>query len=146
MIFSSIFKTYRETYNVRKLISAGLSLGGNLETKKKRIMDLVDLSAEPWRKVAFYSNSEAVEIVTHLYERWENNRRVGNPLDYATEEELDRLILIAERIEPSDIQDQQVRTFIAAIYGEEVLEEIERSKRSKRSKVARILRKMFFLE
>jgi hypothetical protein len=145
MIFASILKTYRETYNVRKLISAGPRLGSSLEAKKRRIMNLVDLSAEPWRKAAFYSNSEAVELVSKLYERWESSKRVGNPLDYATEEELDRLILIAENIEPSDIQDQQVRTFIAAIYGEEVLEEMEKRGR-KRSRVARVIRKIFFLE
>ncbi|MCX8184451.1 MAG: hypothetical protein RMI56_06205 [Sulfolobales archaeon] len=118
----------------------------SIESKKRRLMELVDLSFEPWRKAAFYSNDEAVGVLTQLYQRWELHKRVGSPLDYATEEELDRLLVIAEGIEPENMQDQQSKMLIAALYGEEVLESIK-SREKKRSRgFMRILKKMFFLE
>ncbi len=124
-------------------------MSDGLEPKKRRLMELIDLSAEPWRKAAFYSNEEAMEILTQLYQRWERRLRAGTPLDYATEEELDRLLLIAERIEPEDIDSQQSRMLITALYGEEVLEELKRREREKErkksEKLKRILRQMFFL-
>lgn len=124
----------------------GKSTSTNLESKKKKLMELVDLSAEPWRKAAFYSNDEAMGIVTQLYQRWEIQRRAGSPLDYATEEELDRLLLIAERLEPGDIQDQQAKMLTAALYGEEVLESLKHEERKKSRRFTRILKRMFFLE
>ncbi|MEM2007033.1 MAG: hypothetical protein QXG17_04395 [Sulfolobales archaeon] len=124
----------------------GNSTSTGIESKKKKLMELVDLSAEPWRKAAFYSNDEAIALVTELYQRWETQKRRGNPLDYATEEELDRLLLIAEKIEPGDIQDQQTRMLIAALYGEEALESVKHEERKKSRKFTRILKRMFFLE
>lgn len=124
----------------------GKNTNTSLESKKKKLMELVDLSLEPWRKAAFYSNDEAMEIVTQLYQRWEIQKRKGSPLDYATEEELDRLLLIAEKIEPGDAQDQQTRMLVAALYGEEALESIRRQERRKSRKISRILKKVFFLE
>jgi len=108
-----------------------LATGSNLESKRRRLMSLVDLSVEPWRKAAFYSNEEAVGIVSELYKRWEAGGRRGTPLDYASEEELDKLILIAESIEPTDISDQQVKMLAAAIYGEEATANLPRKKRSR---------------
>lgn len=122
----------------------GKSTTTSLESKKKKIMELVDLSVEPWRKAAFYSNDEAIGIVTQLYQRWEAQKK-GSPLDYATEEELDRLLLIAEKIEPGDVQDQQSKMLIAALYGEEVLESIKDQEKKKFRKI-NILRRIFFLE
>lgn len=121
----------------------GTALTANLESKKRRLMSLVDSSAEPWRKVVFYSNDEAIGIVTQLYQRWELHGRKGDPLDYATEEEVDRLLLVAERIEPGDMKDQQTRMLIAALYGEEAL---ETRTRQRGGRLRRVLRKIFFLE
>ncbi|MCS7098734.1 MAG: hypothetical protein RMH84_01980 [Sulfolobales archaeon] len=118
----------------------------NIESKKRRLMELVDLSVEPWRKAAFYSNDEAMELLTQLYQRWELNERRGNPLDHATDEELDRLLAVAERIEPEDMRDQQSKMLIAALYGEEVLESVKAQERKRRRGIIRILKKMFFLE
>ncbi len=102
-------------------------------------MSLVDLSVEPWRKAAFYSNEEAVGIVSELYKRWETGGRRGTPLDYASEEELDRLILIAESIEPTDISDQQVRMLATAIYGEEAVANPPKKKSRAKEIIKRIL-------
>ncbi|MEM1622751.1 MAG: hypothetical protein QW780_00415 [Sulfolobales archaeon] len=124
----------------------GKSTGTAIESKKKKLMELIDLSAEPWRKAAFYSNDEAMLLVTKLYQRWEAQKRKGSPLDYASEEELDRLLLIAERIEPGDVQDQQARMLVAALYGEEVLESMKQEERKRSRKFVRILKRMFFLE
>jgi len=104
-------------------------------------MSLVDLSAEPWRKAAFYSNEEAIGIVSELYRRWEANGMRGTPLDYASEEELDRLILIAERIEPTDISDQQVKMLVAAIYGEEAATKQPK----KRNKIVEIIKRILLI-
>ncbi len=122
---------------------------GSLESKKRRLMELVDLSAEPLRKAAFYSNEEAMAILTQLYQRWEHQRRRGTPLDCATEEELDRLLLIAERIEPEDLSAQQSRMLAVALYGEEVLEELrqrERKEKKLSEKLKRVLKNIFFLK
>lgn len=112
-------------------------------------MELVDLSAEPWRKVAFYSSEEAAAILTQLYDRWERHRRNGTPLDYATEEELERLLAIAEGIEPEDVDSQQARMLITALYGEEALEEVRRREREERrpgrlKRILRVLSGVFF--
>jgi hypothetical protein len=118
-----------------------LVTNSSLESKKRRLMSLVDLSAEPWRKVAFYSNEEAVSIVSELYKRWEEGGRRGTPLDYASEEELDRLIFIAERIEPVDISNQQVRILRAAIYGEEAAVNVPK----RRSRVIEIIKRILLI-
>ena len=118
-------------------------MGSSLESKRKRLISLVDSSAEPWRKAVFYSNDEAIGIVTQLYQRWETQGRRGDPLDYASEEELDRLLVIAERIEPGDMRDHQARMLLAALYGEEALE-ARKPRRGER--LWRVLKRMFFLE
>ena len=118
-----------------------LATGSSLEGKRRRLASLVDLSAEPWRKAAFYSNEEAIGIVSELYRRWEAGGMRGTPLDYASEEELDRLILIAERIEPTDVSDQQVKMLVAAIYGEEAAARPPR----RRSRIVKMIKKILLI-
>lgn len=67
-----------------------------MEDLKKKIIDLVDGSRDPWRKVAFYSNQVVSDILTKLYDRWEKSGRKGTPLDYATKDELDILYKYAK--------------------------------------------------
>ncbi|MEM0356074.1 MAG: hypothetical protein QXT88_02995 [Desulfurococcaceae archaeon] len=62
---------------------------------KEKIIELVDKSWEPWRKAAFYSNPLVIEIMDKLYKEWEKEGRKGIPLDYASQEELEKLLQIA---------------------------------------------------
>jgi hypothetical protein len=68
------------------------------EEMREEIVRLIDESREPIYKVAFYSQEEVQEILGKLEKRWEESRRVGRPIDYATEEELEVLYKIAKRI------------------------------------------------
>ncbi len=67
----------------------------DIESMKKKIIEMVDDSSEDGRKIAFYSNPTVQEILDSLYARWENHGRKGIPLDYATEEEVKILYTIA---------------------------------------------------
>ena len=47
---------------------------------------------------AFYSEPFVVQLVNALYERWEENSRRGEPLDYAKPSELEKLLALARRV------------------------------------------------
>ncbi len=54
----------------------------------KEIVSLVEESRDGWRKTAFYSDDDVMNLLEELYDRWEEAGRTGLPLDYATEEEI----------------------------------------------------------
>lgn len=82
-----------------------------MEDLKRRIKDLIDGSRDPWRKAVFYSNPVVSDILTKLYERWEENGRKGIPLDYATMDELETLYRFAKAAVDAP-EGEALRSFI----------------------------------
>jgi len=62
---------------------------------RERILALVE-TAPQINKAAFYSDPYVEEIITELHSRWEGAGYKGEPIDYATEEELRKLLELAE--------------------------------------------------
>ncbi len=54
-------------------------------------------ASNQWIRAAFYSDPEVVDILERLYERWYDNNEEGEPIDYATYEELEVLYERARR-------------------------------------------------
>ena len=48
-----------------------------------------------WIRAAFYSDPEVESILNALYERWNRSNGVGEPIDYATDEEVETLYRLA---------------------------------------------------
>ncbi|MEZ0393527.1 MAG: hypothetical protein ABWK00_00545 [Desulfurococcaceae archaeon] len=65
---------------------------------KRKVLGLIDSSQDRGIKYAFYSNERVKEIMQRLYERWEGAGMKGMPIDYATDEELEALVSVAERV------------------------------------------------
>ena len=87
----------------------------------------MELSADPWRKMAFYSDREVVAIMDEVYARWEESGRIGEPLDYATDEELEVLAKKAEAVRGvvsrGDINQVMLRAAYGAVKWKEEEEE-----------------------
>ncbi len=49
-----------------------------------------------WVRAAFYSDPSVEDILNKLYERWTRNNNVGEPIDYATDEEVEILYKLAK--------------------------------------------------
>ncbi|RLE52780.1 MAG: hypothetical protein DRJ26_04260 [Candidatus Methanomethylicota archaeon] len=66
----------------------------NLSELKKRFINLheIYLEANRWAMAAFYSDSEVSKLNNILYERWAKEGMKGEPIDYASKEELLMLI------------------------------------------------------
>lgn len=62
---------------------------------KRRILRLVE-EAPQLNKAAFYSDPVVMALVENLHERWRRAGYEGEPIDYATPEELERLYELAE--------------------------------------------------
>ena len=62
---------------------------------KQRILRLVE-EAPQLNKAAFYSDPVVMALVENLHERWQRAGYEGEPIDYATSEELERLYELAE--------------------------------------------------
>lgn len=62
---------------------------------KERILSLVE-TAPQINKAAFYSDPYVEELIVELHSRWENAGHAGEPIDYATREELEKLLELAE--------------------------------------------------
>ncbi len=77
----------------------------DLDKKKEKILNLIDDSRENGRKIAFYSDPVVANIIEQLYNRWEKNKRIGIPLDYADEKEIKILYNMA--IKYSNISDEE---------------------------------------
>ncbi len=54
-------------------------------------------TANEWVQAAFYGDPTVGRITETLYKRWEEAGRAGEPLDYATDEELRELHRLAQR-------------------------------------------------
>lgn len=63
---------------------------------KSRLRALLDMR-DSWVLAAFYSDPEVAKINSALEQRWRDAGEVGEPLDYASEEEVRRLLSVAER-------------------------------------------------
>jgi hypothetical protein len=50
-----------------------------------------------WVRAAFYSDPDVENILNLLYERWQASGGRGEPIDYATDEEIEALYQIARR-------------------------------------------------
>lgn len=74
----------------------------SLEDMKKEIIDIVDKNWNPWVKAAFYSDPDVEAILTSLYEEWESQGRLGTPLDYATQEQIEILYHKAQEYRGAD--------------------------------------------
>ncbi len=55
------------------------------------------------RVAAFYSDVVVSEVLGALYERWEKAGRRGEPIDYATEDELVKLLSRLEEVESKPV-------------------------------------------
>ena len=67
----------------------------SLEDLRSRLEALLS-SLDEVRRAAFYADEKVAEILERLYVRWEEAGRRGEPIDYATSEELRQLL---ERLE-----------------------------------------------
>lgn len=70
------------------------------ESMVKELTRLIDESTDPWRKAAFYEDPEVLGLLDELYDRWEQGGKVGIPLDYATDEEIQFLYGKAVNLRP----------------------------------------------
>ncbi|BEP17631.1 hypothetical protein PYJP_09830 [Pyrofollis japonicus] len=62
---------------------------------KERILSLIE-NAPQLNKAAFYSDPYVEKTVEELHRRWEQANYEGEPIDYATPDELNRLLELAE--------------------------------------------------
>lgn len=81
----------------------------------RELTRIIDESADPWRKTAFYSDPEVQQILNTIYERWESSGEKGIPLDYATDEEIKFLYSKAINVRPEDSEDLMKKFFRRAI-------------------------------
>ncbi len=50
-----------------------------------------------WVRAAFYSDPLVERILSTLYQRWRENEETGEPIDYATDDEVKQLYELAKR-------------------------------------------------
>jgi len=67
--------------------------------------------------MAFYSDREVVTIMDEVYSRWEESGRIGEPLDYATDEELEVLAKKAEAVRGVVSRGDINQVMLRAAYG-----------------------------
>lgn len=63
----------------------------SIEEMKSEIIRLIEENRIPEYKIVYYSLPEIRELLDKLIDRWEKNNRQGEPLDYASREELEIL-------------------------------------------------------
>ncbi len=64
--------------------------------QRQRLLDIVENMPQP-NKAAFYSDPEVEPLVEELHQRWAREGYKGEPIDYATREEVKKLYQLAER-------------------------------------------------
>lgn len=113
-------------------------MGSNpdIERLKREIMINIEENVNSWVKVAFYSDPEVAAITEKLYKRWEKEGNKGDPLDYATLDEL-RILAFKSKIYKDVNASAVLRAFMKE---EKVTEEMEKGKRSV---IKSILRQLF---
>jgi|Deesub1362A_J573_1020465.scaffolds.fasta_scaffold40682_1 hypothetical protein len=89
----------------------------NKDELKQLILEKIDASKDPWIKIAFYSDLEVMALVEELYKRWEEGNRLGDPIDYATDEELEFLAQKAKTVKPIKSEDIVQDMMFRAVYG-----------------------------
>ena len=65
-----------------------------MKITKEEVMRYIEARIEnsnQWIRAAFYGDPEVVSILEKLYERWYDNNEEGEPVDYASREELETL-------------------------------------------------------
>ncbi len=67
-----------------------------LEECREKLLELLD-SMHPWCRSAFYADRDVARLVSALYSRWEEAGRSGEPVDYASLDELRMLLERADR-------------------------------------------------
>ena len=50
-----------------------------------------------WVRAAFYSDPYVEQLLEELYRRWRANNERGEPIDYATDDELEQLYRLARK-------------------------------------------------
>lgn len=66
------------------------------EKLKRVILLLIDENRDPLIKMTFYKDSYVTNLLEQLYQRWKTNGERGIPLDYATDDELKKLVFKAQ--------------------------------------------------
>ena len=64
------------------------------EELKQRVLEIVE-NASQMNKAAFYSDPYVERLVEDLQKRWAQSNYEGEPIDYATDEELEELYRLA---------------------------------------------------
>jgi hypothetical protein len=64
------------------------------EELKGRILEIIE-NVPQMNKAAFYSDPYVERVVNELQQRWERANYEGEPIDYATDEELEKLYELA---------------------------------------------------
>ncbi len=67
------------------------------ELMRAEIIELIDSHTNNWVKAAFYSDPEVSRIMARLVSEWESKGQDGQPIDYATSEELVILLRAARK-------------------------------------------------
>lgn len=62
---------------------------GRAEDLRRKILSQIEENRNEWVKAAFYSDPEVERIMARLVREWEARGMRGEPLDYATLEELE---------------------------------------------------------
>ena len=81
--------------------------GTNTKALKREIIELIDNNPSPWIKAAFYSDPVVNAILDSLYKKWDENNRRGEPLDYASYDDL--RVLHDKAIEYSRMSEDRAR-------------------------------------
>jgi len=119
----------------------GRGAGGIRAELIRGILVNVEESADPWVKAAFYSDSDVLRILSNIYERWERGGMSGEPLNYATDNELEVLFQKSRAVRPLvNSSDHVRRMMLRAIYGEVPKEEVEDRRAPS---FLRVLRRLF---
>lgn len=63
----------------------------------QELISLIEDNDVAWRKAAFYSDPRVEPIYERLIKAWLDSGEKGIPLDYASEDELRELVLVARK-------------------------------------------------
>jgi hypothetical protein len=84
---------------------------------RRKILDLVDNMGQ-MNKAAFYSDPYVERLVEELHTRWAQNSYQGEPIDYSSDEEAEKLYALAKRY-ASMPSWEAYKLFIKRVEGEE---------------------------
>jgi len=97
-------------------------VGSTFDTRKRSLIDVIISNIEEnknsWVKALFYSDQDVSRIMERLISEWSRNNMRGEPLEYATLEELKVLAEKAERYRDAP-QEAFLRTMLKKSTGVE---------------------------